>query len=228
MTTIVANGYYMIGDRRTTDRNPPTRDILLKSEYLGFSSARRVGTKYHDKSPKVIPLPKTTYKHKKIACIAGSGSLENILEYLSFLNYMTLDDLIRVRGNSRQKISLTQLLLITEDSRTHRVSFSQHDHLVVVENTFEPGKMVAIGSGGNFLSTMEERVPGLLENLHPLSAFLFATNTDKGSSNCYDVYGVKEGQYFSKILPTPEEVEARCNEVASRLTFGRRGKVHNF
>lgn len=228
MTTIIANGYYMIGDRRTTGQSRGTRETLLKSYYEGFKATRPASVQYQDESTKVIPLPNTTYKEKKVVCIAGSGNVENIMEFLNLLNFISLDDLIRVKKRVQRRFSLTQLLLITEDNHTHRVSFSFQDSPIISEITAKPGKTLMIGSGGFFVSRMEERFPGFLDKVHPLSAFLFATNTDKSSSNCYDVYGVKENQYHSKILPTDEEVETRCKEVSDCFTFGHKNKVHKF
>lgn len=228
MTTIVSNGYYMIADKRTNFGSSAVKHPVLTSECKDFKFSRPSRRHFNDEVTKLVPEPKTMYGEKKVLAIAGSGNVETINDMLSCLEYMTIDQLVKLKSRSGQSRQYVQLLFITEDFHTHQISFTTVDQAAPTERTYQPGKIVAIGSGGVILMEFQDRLQVRLEKTHLLNLFLLGTNTDEHSSNCFDVYGAQEKKYFSNIMPSHEEVNARVTEAAQLLDFASYRKRHHF
>ena len=228
MTTIVSNGYYMIADKRTTFSSAPAKTPCLKSQVKGFSYKRVPGRARMDGATKLIPEPIATYNGKKILSIAGSGSVSAIIEVMNLLTYLKLEDLISFKARQGGCGGQVKVILITEDFYSHIVDFTQHHAHRPSEKSYKPGTLAAVGSGGAFLMDIQERLNNQLNKVDILNAFLFASNSDIASSNCYDVYGTREQKYFSNVVPSHEEVATRANKAWSQLNFGKFRKQHHF
>lgn len=229
MTTIVSNGYYMIADKRTTQTSRVIKNSMsLASECENFKYSRPHITGYLDETTKLIPQPKTTYKNKKVLCIGMAGEAGFINYQLSLLSYMTMDQLLKLNSEINTVEAGCTFLFITEDFHSHKVNYSPAHERIITVSSFPPGVSVVVGSGGGIIGSLNRRMPGVFDKAHILSLFLFATNTDKGSSNCFDVYGTREAKYFCKIIPSQKEVQSRCEEVSKLLNFGGGRKTHIF
>lgn len=231
MTTILSNGYYLIGDKRTSHTTPATKTTILESNLEGFVHSRLHRKTQTDETKKVIPLPKTTFEGKAVLAIAGAGNVERINEAYNFFTVMSIDAYASIKKSSKQHTPLHSFLFITEDFHSHRIVFTfsgQFTSLQVIQSSFKPGHVIASGSGGSLINELQERTHNKLNEGHPLSAFLLGTNTDAGSSNCYDVYGVREKKYFSKIIPTTEAVTSHIKEAMSLIDLSTCRKQHFF
>lgn len=227
MTTIVSNGYYMLADKRTTFTSSAIHHPELTSGYEGFKFSRPSRRYHNDEVTKLVPEPPTTYGKKKVVAIAGSGDVDMINELLSYLEHMTVEEMVKVKARSSRASGYVQLLFITEDFHTHRISFSKGDG-AISERSYRPGSLAATGSGGVMLMEFQDRMQHRVEKTHILNLFLLASNTDPASSNCFDVYGAQEKKYFCNIIPTPEEVTACVRQATSLLDFASYRKQHHF
>lgn len=229
MTTIISNGYYMVADKRTTLPAPRQKKTTsLESRCENFKHSRPPVTGYLDETTKLIPEPKTTYNDKKILCLAAAGSVSVINYQLALLAHMTMDQLLKLNSSTDGGEGGCSFIFITEDFHTHKVHYAAGHDDPISMSSFPPGTNVVLGSGNSIINVIDRRLPGVFNKVHILSLFLFTTNTDKGSSNCFDVYGCREAKYFCKIIPTHEEVRSRCDEVTKLLKFGETRKTHLF
>lgn len=215
MTTIVANGDYLIADHRITWTEDSYRRFDLKSD-----NPEEVKDQTLDTFLKVT-LPtkklKLLVNRQKVLAWAISGTVSNqkrfgaLVEYTAIISPEGLD-----LGTVGRRIDYilaqptANLVGITEDGLAFRYSFT-NGAIYIAKNSSE---IVVAGSGGSYAKDAIH----LNKNASIIDIFSYASYMDKHSSTSYSVFGRKENIMHRAVFPSQKEIVERYTNIVSNIS----------
>lgn len=220
MTTIVANGLYLVADHRSK--------YVIETPLKTTGERGLVGSSF-DYTDKIF-LPTNLVVGKiRIRAFSLAGDVSDFTWLLEVLEGSSVDvdlvflcciiDALKPTSLKNQSGRL-QLIGITDEFETALFNIAVRGEETSCTYEFFPtGTIVTGGSGGSKFSAIEPYVRDF-NALDVESIFLFCAGLDKHSSYSYACYSAKKHHKFTDVSPTHERILQGRNSVMAEIVGG--------